>query len=55
MNIEFLDKELEGIADALGYLLDAELLPENGYTDDVIETLKSTLEKVNDYLKKKGS
>lgn len=54
MDIEFSDKELEGIADALDYLLDAELLPENGYTDDVVETLESTLEKVNDYLKKRG-
>lgn len=54
MDIKFSDKELEGIADALDYLLDAELLPENGYTYDVVETLESTLKKVNDYLEQKG-
>ena len=54
MDIEFSDKELEGISDALDYLLGAELLPENGYTDDVVETLELTLKKVNDYLEQKG-
>lgn len=49
--IEFTDKELDGISDALEYLLGAELLEENGYTEDVIEALESAKEKVDNYLR----
>jgi len=44
--MSFTTNELDAIEDALDYLLDAELLPENGYTDEVVETIASTLEKV---------
>lgn len=48
--IEFTDKELDGISGALGHLLGAELLEENGYTEDVIKALESAKEKVDKYL-----
>lgn len=48
--IDFTDKELNEISDALGYLLGAELLEENGYTEDVIKALESAKEKVDKYL-----
>lgn len=48
--IDFTDKELDGISDALGYLLGAELVEENGYTEDVIKALESAKEKVDKYL-----
>lgn len=49
--IDFTDKELDGISDALGYLLGAELLEENGYTEGVINALESAKEKVDKYLR----
>lgn len=42
----FTQLEKEEIADAITYLLDAELLEENGYTEEVIKALKSALKKV---------
>lgn len=42
----FTQKEKEEIADAINYLLGAELLEENGYTEEVINALKSALKKV---------
>ena len=42
----FTQLEKEEIADAITYLLDAELLEENGYTEEVINALKSALKKV---------
>lgn len=42
----FTQLEKEEIADAINYLLDAELLEENGYTEEVINALKSALKKV---------
>ena len=42
----FTQLEKEEIVDAITYLLDAELLEENGYTEEVINALKSALKKV---------
>ena len=42
----FTQLEKEEIADAITYLLDAELLEENGYTEEVIKALKSALKKI---------
>ena len=42
----FTQLEKEEIADAINYLLGAELLEENGYTEEVINALKSALKKV---------
>lgn len=42
----FTQLEKEEITDAITYLLDAELLEENGYTEEVIKALKSALKKV---------
>ncbi len=43
---EFTDLEQKVIADAINYLLGAELLEENGYTEEVINALKSVLQKI---------
>lgn len=43
---EFTDLEREVIADSINYLLGAELLEENGYTEEVIAALKSVLSKI---------
>ena len=43
---EFTDLEKELTADAINYLLGAELLEENGYTEEVINALKSVLQKI---------
>lgn len=43
---EFTDLEKEVTADAINYLLGAELLEENGYTEEVINALKSALQKL---------
>ena len=43
---EFTDLEREVTADAINYLLGAELLEENGYTEEVINALKSALQKL---------
>ena len=43
---EFTDLEQEVIADSINYLLGAELLEENGYTETVINALKSVLQKI---------
>lgn len=43
---EFTDLEKEVTADAINYLLGAELLEENGYTEEVINALKSVLQKL---------
>lgn len=48
--ITFTELELTEILEALNYLLDAELLPENGYTDEVIEALNSARDKVRNKL-----
>ena len=45
-HIEFTDLEQNVIADAINYLLGAELLEENGYTEEVINALKSVLQKL---------
>ena len=42
----FTDLEKEVTADAINYLLGAELLEENGYTEEVINALKSVLQKI---------
>ena len=42
----FTQKEKEEIADAINYLLGAELLEENGYTEEVKNALRSALKKV---------
>lgn len=42
----FTQKEKEEIADAINYLLGAELLEENGYTEEVKSALRSALKKV---------
>ena len=44
--LTFSSSELDAIEDALEYLLGAELLPENGYTDDVVSSINSALDKV---------
>ena len=44
---EFTDLEQKVIADAINYLLGAELLEENGYTEEVIDALKSALQKLD--------
>ena len=51
--LTFTKAELDGIYDALEYLLGAELLPENGYTDDVVDALESAKDKVGSYLEDK--
>lgn len=43
---EFTDLERKVIADSINYLLGAELLEENGYTETVINALKSVLQKI---------
>lgn len=43
---KFTDLEKEVTADAINYLLGAELLEENGYTEEVINALKSVLQKI---------
>ena len=43
---EFTDLEREVTADAINYLLGAELLEENGYTEEVVNALKSVLQKI---------
>jgi len=43
---EFTDLERKVTAGAINYLLGAELLEENGYTEEVINALKSVLQKV---------
>lgn len=43
---EFTDLEREVTADAINYLLGAELLEENGYTEAVTNALKSALQKI---------
>ena len=43
---KFTDLEQEVTADAINYLLGAELLEENGYTEEVINALKSVLRKI---------
>ena len=43
---EFTDLERKVTADAINYLLGAELLEENGYTEEVINALKSALQKL---------
>ena len=43
---EFTNLEKEVTADAINYLLGAELLEENGYTEEVINALKSALQKL---------
>ena len=43
---EFTDLERKVIADSINYLLGAELLKENGYTETVINALKSVLQKI---------
>ena len=43
---DFTGLERKVIADAINYLLGAELLEENGYTEDVINALKSALQKL---------
>ena len=43
---DFTDLEQEVITDAINYLLGAELLEENGYTEEVINALKSVLQKI---------
>jgi hypothetical protein len=40
--------EIDAISGALEYLLGAELLPENGYTDDVVSAINSALTKVQE-------
>ena len=52
MTPEYTKAELGGITDALKYLLGAELLPENGYTDDAVNALNSALEKTTGFLLK---
>ena len=44
--VEFTDLEQKVIADAINHLLDAELLEENGYTEEVINALNSVLQKI---------
>jgi len=46
--LTFNNKELEAIEDALEYLLGAELLPENGFTDDVVSAINSAFDKVHE-------
>jgi hypothetical protein len=43
---EFTDLERKVTADAINYLLGAELLEENGYTEAVTNALKSALQKI---------
>ena len=43
---EFTDLERKVIADSINYLLGAELLEENGYREEVINALKSVLQKI---------
>lgn len=43
---EFTDLERKVIADSINYLLGAELLEENGYTEEVVNALKSVLQKI---------
>lgn len=43
---DFTDLEREVIADSINYLLGAELLEENGYTEEVVNALKSVLQKI---------
>ena len=43
---EFTDLERKVIADSINYLLGAELLKENGYTEEVVNALKSVLQKI---------
>lgn len=50
MSPEYTQLELEGIADALEYLLGAELTAENGFTEDVIDALHTAYAKTQDYL-----
>ena len=47
-NIAFTKAELSAIHSAVDYLLGAELLEENGYTEEVIEALNSVLTKVEE-------
>jgi len=47
-NIEFTKAELSAIHSAVDYLLGAELLEEDGWTDKDIEALNSVLKKVED-------
>lgn len=49
-DITFTELELTEILEALNYLLDAELLPENGYTNEVIKALNSARDKVRNKL-----
>jgi hypothetical protein len=44
MNFTDLDRKV--IADSINYLLGAELLEENGYTEEVVNSLKSVLQKI---------
>jgi hypothetical protein len=44
--MNFTDLERKVIADSINYLLGAELLEENGYTEEVVNSLKSVLQKI---------
>ena len=46
MLIELNAVEIDAIEDALEYLLGAELLPENGYTEEVVEAIETSLAKM---------
>lgn len=54
ITLKFNKSELDAIEGALKHLLDAELLPENGYTEEVVSALNSSLSKVHNANKMAG-
>ena len=54
VTLKFSKSELDAIEGALKHLLDAELLAENGYTEEVVEALNSSLSKIHNANKLAG-
>ena len=54
VTLKFSKSELDAIEGALKHLLDAELLAENGYTEEVVNALNSSLSKIHNAKKLAG-
>ena len=54
VTLKFSKSELDAIEGTLKHLLDAELLAENGYTEEVVKALNSSLSKIHNTNKLAG-
>lgn len=54
VTLKFSKSELDAIEGALKHLLDAELLAENGYTEETVKALNSSLSKIHNANKLAG-